>query len=112
MVAAIEEEKDLEKLTVDELMGSLLSHEARIERNKNSTLEIAFKSQVHISRGRGRGRSRGRGRGDNYGGQRDGREEHAHQSGSSSRKRFHNNQRLSVIIAIDLVIMLVMVGRR
>ena len=31
-------------LTVDELMGSLLSHEARIDRNKDSTLE--FKIQV------------------------------------------------------------------
>ena len=61
VVAAVEEAKDLEKLTVDELMGSLLSHEARIDRNKDSTLEIAFKSQVYISRGQGKGRSRGRG---------------------------------------------------
>ena len=55
VVAAIEEAKDLEKLTVDELMGSLLSHEARIDRNKDSTLETAFKCQVYISRDRGRG---------------------------------------------------------
>ena len=61
VVAAIEEAKDLEKLTVDESMGSLLSHEARIDKNKDSTLEIAFKIQVSISRGRGTGRSRGRG---------------------------------------------------
>ena len=61
VVAAIEEEKDLEKLTIDELMGSLLSHEARIDRNKDSTLETAFQSQVYISRGRGKSRLRGRG---------------------------------------------------
>jgi len=50
VVAAIEEAKDLEKLTIDELMGSLLSHEARIYINKDSTLETAFKSRVSISR--------------------------------------------------------------
>ena len=72
VVAAIEEAKDLEKMTVDELMGSLLLHEAMIDRNKDSNLETSFKSQVSISRGRGRGRSRGRGRGESYGGQRDG----------------------------------------
>jgi len=44
-------------------MGSLLSHEARIDRNKDSILENAFKSQVSISRERGRGRDRLRGRG-------------------------------------------------
>ena len=48
VVAAIEEAKDLEKLTIDELMGSLLSHKARINRNKDSTLETAFKIQVYI----------------------------------------------------------------
>ena len=44
VVAGIEEAKDLASLTVDELMGSLLSHEARIDKNKDSTLETAFKS--------------------------------------------------------------------
>ena len=33
----IEKAKDLESLTVEELMGSLLSHEARIDKNKDST---------------------------------------------------------------------------
>ena len=68
VVAAIEEAKDLPTLTVDEFMGSFLSHETRIDRNKDSTLETAFKSQVYISRGRGRSRLRGRGRGRSYGG--------------------------------------------
>ena len=63
VVAAIEEAKDLTSLTIDELMGSLLSHEARIDRNKDSTLETDFKSQVSISRDRARRRSRLRGRG-------------------------------------------------
>ena len=112
VVAAIEEAKDLEKLIVDELMGSLLSHEAMIDRNKDSTLESAFKSQVSISRGRGRDHSRGRGRGPRYGGQRYGREEHEYQSGSNISRSFNNNQRLNVIIAINLVTMLVIAGRR
>ena len=68
-------------------------HEARIDRNKDSTLETAFQSQVYISRGRGRGRLRGRGRGNKYGGHRDGRDDHEHQRGSSSSRSFHNNQR-------------------
>ena len=48
VVAAIEEAKDLASLTIDELMGSLLSHEATIDINKDSTLEATFKSQVSI----------------------------------------------------------------
>ena len=118
VVAAIEEAKDLEKLTINELMGSLLSHEARIDRNKDSTLETTFQSEVYISRGRGKGRSRSRGRGSNYGGHRDGRDDHEHQHGSSSSRSFHNNQRSGkykvkcFYCTIDLVIMLVIVGRR
>ena len=38
VVVAIEEAKDLATLIVDELMGSLLSHEARIDKNNDSTL--------------------------------------------------------------------------
>ena len=87
VVTAIEEAKDLKKMKVDELMGSLLSHEARIDRNKDSTLETTFKSQVSISRGLGRGQ------GGRYGGQRDGREEHEHEIRSNNKKIFNNNQR-------------------
>eukprot|EP00253_Pinus_taeda_P010889 PITA_10889 len=95
VVAATEEAKDLAPLTIDELMGSLLSHEVRTDRNKDSTLETAFKSQVSISRdkGQGKSRSRDRGQGRRYGGQRDGREEQEHESGSNYRS-FNNNQRV------------------
>eukprot|EP00253_Pinus_taeda_P010915 PITA_10915 len=91
--ATIEEAKDLTSLTVDELMGSLLSHEARRDINKDSTLKTAFKSQVSISRDRGRDRSisRGKGKGGRHGSQRDSREEHEHESGSNC-KSFNNNQ--------------------
>ena len=68
-------------------MGSLLSHETMIDRNKVSILETGFKSQVYISRGQDRCRSRNRGQDKRYGGQRDGREEH------EDNKNFNNNQR-------------------
>jgi hypothetical protein len=53
VVISIEESKDLSKLTVKELMGSLLSHESRINMEEES-LEHAFKTQAFIGRGRGR----------------------------------------------------------
>lgn len=63
-----EKAKDLTSMTVDEVMGSLLLHEARIDRNKDSTLETALNSQVYISREKGRGK----GLSGRNGGQRDG----------------------------------------
>lgn len=62
VVAVIEEAKDLASLTVDEMMGSLLLHEERIDRNKDFTLETTFKSQISISRDKGQSRGRTRGR--------------------------------------------------
>ena len=53
VVVAIEEDKYFSSLKVDEFMGSLISHEARIDKNIDSTFEIAFKSQVSMSRDRG-----------------------------------------------------------
>ena len=60
IVVFIEESKDLTILSIDELMGSLLSHEYRINKNDSSSLENAFRS--HLSSDRGRGRSNYRGR--------------------------------------------------
>jgi hypothetical protein len=60
VLVSIEESKDLSQLTIEELMGSLLTHKSRSSRNTES-LENAFQSQASISRGRGRGnKSRGR----------------------------------------------------
>lgn len=42
MVAAIEESKDLKMMTVDELLGSLLSHKERMKRYNDQPVENAF----------------------------------------------------------------------
>jgi gag-polypeptide of LTR copia-type/Domain of unknown function (DUF4219) len=65
VVCAIEESKDLEELTIDDLAGSLEAHEQRKKKN-NELLEEALQTNVSIKdekilyiqnvRGRGRGR--------------------------------------------------------
>ena len=70
IVTTIEETKDLTNFSVDELHASLMTHEKRLGRNENSSLEHAFKTQMSFGRGRGKGRGnkRGRGRSQNKGG--------------------------------------------
>ncbi|KAH0706336.1 hypothetical protein KY289_011412 [Solanum tuberosum] len=63
---SIEESKDIDELSLDELQSSLLVHEQKMNRNSTSE-EQALKAPTFISsnyRGRGRGRRRGRGTGD------------------------------------------------
>jgi gag-polypeptide of LTR copia-type/Integrase core domain/GAG-pre-integrase domain len=67
VVAAIEESKDLETYTFDELMGSLQTHEARLSRSEERVEEKTFYTKGENSRGKnndgGHGRGRGNGRG-------------------------------------------------
>eukprot|EP00253_Pinus_taeda_P020884 PITA_20884 len=69
IVTTIKETKDLSNFSVDELHASLITHEQRLSRNENSSLEQAFKIQMSFGRGRGQGRGnkRGRGRSQNRG---------------------------------------------
>ncbi|GMI86767.1 hypothetical protein HRI_002346000 [Hibiscus trionum] len=66
VVAAIEETKDLSTYTFDELMSSLISHEARINRSHENSKETTFQVKEEFSKGgtdfHGRGRGGGRGR--------------------------------------------------
>jgi len=55
VVVPIEEFKNISLMHIDELIGSLIVHESRMSRYDNA-LENAFKSQMHVTRGRGRGR--------------------------------------------------------
>ena len=64
VVCAIEESKDLEELSIDELMGSMMVHEQRI--NQHAPVEQALQAKLSFNNrtsGRGRGFMRGRGRG-------------------------------------------------
>ena len=64
MIIIVFESRELTKLSVEELTGSLLAHEARINLDV-SNLEHAFKFKASMDRGRGRGfrGRRGKGRG-------------------------------------------------
>eukprot|EP00253_Pinus_taeda_P013979 PITA_13979 len=70
IVTTIKEKKDHSNFSLDELHASLITHEQRLSRNENSSLEQAFKTQMSFGRGRGQGRGnkRGRGRSQNRGG--------------------------------------------
>ena len=52
--AIILESKDLSSFSVEELMGSLMSHETRFNLEEGS-LEHVFKTRTSFSKGRGRG---------------------------------------------------------
>ena len=57
MVVPIEEFKNLSQMHIDELTGSFISHESRMNRYDDTPLQNAFKYQLNVTRGRGRERS-------------------------------------------------------
>ena len=63
VVVPIEEFKNLSRMHIEELTGSLISHESRMNRYDDTPLENDFKSQLNVNIGRGRGRANNKGRG-------------------------------------------------
>ena len=68
VVAAIEESKNLEEISIEKLLGSLQVHEQHMQKKTGFiVLEQALESKLTLndrgSHSRGRGRDRGRGRG-------------------------------------------------
>ncbi len=63
VVVSIKEFKDTGQMKIDGLIGLLISHESKMSRYDDITLENAFKTQLKINKGRGRGRSSNIGRG-------------------------------------------------
>ncbi|KAK0603178.1 hypothetical protein LWI29_002198 [Acer saccharum] len=71
VVCSIEESKDIDTFSLDELQSSLLVHEQKMNRNTSSD-EQALKAFTFVESSNTRGRGRGRGRGMGGRGNRDG----------------------------------------
>ena len=85
IVVAIEESKDLSQISIDSLMGSLQTHEQRLNRSNGSSIENAFKSQVQASSNKRGGRITNRGvRGRMSNRNEGGRLENPHEEGANS----------------------------
>ena len=117
IVTTIEETKDLSKFTVNELHALLMTHEQRLERSVNPSLEHAFKTQMPFGRGRGQAKEEEEAEAKTE------KEEttlHIHMEGSIVRIKATNmlkdksmtNQMSNVIIAKNMGTMPMSVGKR
>lgn len=61
VVCSIEESRDIDSLTVDELQSSLLVHEQKISQQDKEEQALKASTDTNAKRGKGRGKGRGRG---------------------------------------------------
>lgn len=86
VVCSIEESKDLDDLSIDELQGSLLVHEQKVNQQEKEEQALKTSTEIQSSRDGGRGRGRGRGRGQSRG--RGGREN----NDRGNHQQYHHDQ--------------------
>ena len=65
VVCSIEESKDIDALSIDELQSSLLVHEQKINQQEKEEQALKASTENHLTPKGDRGRGRGRGRGSN-----------------------------------------------
>ena len=53
-VVPFEEFKNISRMHIDKITSSLINHESRMNNYDDTPLENAFKSKLHVTRGRGR----------------------------------------------------------
>ncbi|KAJ4756551.1 polyprotein [Rhynchospora pubera] len=94
VVCAIEESKNLEEMTIDELSSSLEAHEQRKKKKKQELLEEALQVKATIQEEKSSYSERGRGRGRGHGGRGRGRGRGRGQSENDEKEeRSYNNSR-------------------
>ncbi|KAK8287681.1 hypothetical protein V6Z11_D07G073700 [Gossypium hirsutum] len=87
IICSIEESNDIDKLSIDELQGSLLIHEHKLNRQDKEEQVLQVSSNNHFFSSKGSGRGKGRGRGNNTGNGR-----HSYRKYEDNHHKYEDNQ--------------------
>ncbi|XP_040944722.1 uncharacterized protein [Gossypium hirsutum] len=101
IVCSIKESNDIDKLSIDELQGSLLIHEQKLNRQdkEEQVLQVLSNNHSFFSKGGGRGRVRGRGNNTSNGGHSHRKYEDNQFSYSQGRGRGHDNNNSTLFMS-------------